>query len=231
MSPHMPATIPTREKRHFSFVDRVLSEVDHALKVLTPGAIVRHRTPELSTTHESNEFSIEQWSPKERRLIGGLMRINHCGEICAQALYQGQAATAKSMGMHTAMRKAAEEELDHLYWCDERLQEIQEKPSIFNPIFYGASFMLGAAAGLAGDRWSLGFVVETEKQVGIHLEKHLAQLPLSDAKSQRILQCMKIEELQHQQEAEKLGAASLPPPVKLAMRWMSSVMTTLTYKI
>jgi len=163
--------------------------------------------------------------------VAGLMRINHSGEVCAQALYAGQAATARHDETRDAMQLAADEEIDHLAWCEDRLRELDSRPSILNPFWYAGSFAIGAIAGIAGDRWSLGFVKETEKQVEAHLEDHLERLPEGDGRSQAILDQMKKDEAKHAEMAEAAGARDLPPPIQSAMAFTASIMKTLAYRI
>lgn len=160
----------------------------------------------------------------------GLMRVNHAGEICAQALYEGQALTARSDAARTALNEAAAEERDHLHWCRERLEELDARPSVLDPLFYGASFVLGAAAGLAGDRISLGFVEATEDQVVSHLEGHLQDLPEADHRSRAIVEQMREDEARHGAAALEMGGEEFPPPVKALMTMVSGVMTRTTYK-
>jgi 3-demethoxyubiquinol 3-hydroxylase len=157
------------------------------------------------------------------------MRINHTGEVCAQALYQGQALTAHSRTVRYQMKTAAAEEVDHLAWCQQRLNELNSHTSYLNPLWYFGSFALGVTAGLIGDRWSLGFVAETEHQVVQHLESHLQQLPVDDKKSREIVEQMRQDEQQHATLARQVGASDLPAPVKVVMGMMSKCMTTITY--
>jgi ubiquinone biosynthesis monooxygenase Coq7 len=159
------------------------------------------------------------------------MRINHTGEVCAQALYQGQSLTAKLPEVRDSMTEAASEEIDHLGWCEERLNELESRPSLLNPLWYGMSFGLGAVAGLAGDKWSLGFVAETEKQVCTHLQDHLQKLPEQDERSQAILTQMLEDEGKHAVNAEAAGAAELPLPIKSAMALMATVMKVSSFRI
>jgi ubiquinone biosynthesis monooxygenase Coq7 len=170
-------------------------------------------------------------SADQQRLIAGLMRVNHAGEVSAQALYQGQALTAKLGEVRSKMERAAMEENDHLAWCEQRLTELDSHASVFNPLWYAGSFAIGAAAGLAGDKWSLGFVVETEKQVVRHLEEHLDRLPPQDHKSRAILEQMREDEAHHATTALQAGSAELPKPVKRLMRLTSKLMTTTAYYI
>jgi ubiquinone biosynthesis monooxygenase Coq7 len=159
------------------------------------------------------------------------MRINHTGEVCAQALYQGQALTARLPDIRQAMEHAAQEEVDHLVWCEQRLQELDSRPSALNPAWYALSFGMGAAAGLAGDKWSLGFVAETEQQVSVHLQEHLEQLPRNDVRSRAILEQMLVDERIHGETAKEAGGAALPPPVKIAMTLMARLMKGLAYRV
>jgi ubiquinone biosynthesis monooxygenase Coq7 len=167
----------------------------------------------------------------QRRHAAGLMRINHAGEICAQALYAGQAATARNSGVKAGMQKAADEEIDHLSWCKERLDELESHPSLLAPLWYAGSFAIGAAAGLAGDGWSLGFLKETENQVEAHLESHIARLPAEDARSRAILDQMKIDEAKHAKMAENAGAFDLPLPLRKLMKLTAGAMKAIAYKL
>jgi ubiquinone biosynthesis monooxygenase Coq7 len=211
-------------RRQLSGLDKLLSRADNALRTLTPGTTKAERQPD-------NDAPASTLVDADRQHIAGLMRINHTGEVCAQALYQGQASTASLPHVRRAMEEAAREEEDHLAWCEERLGELGSVPSKLNPIFYATSFAIGAIAGLAGDRWSLGFVAETEHQVVRHLEAHLQQLPADDARSRAILEQMRVDELKHALSAENAGGAALPPPLQAAMKAMSKVMTWSTYRI
>lgn len=166
-----------------------------------------------------------------RRHVAGLMRVNHAGEVAAQGLYQGQAATARLENVREAMEQAAVEENDHLAWCEERLAELDSRPSVLAPIWYAGSFLIGAAAGIAGDKWSLGFVAETERQVVDHLDDHLQRLPDDDQRSRTIIDQMKTDELRHGSTAIAAGGAELPQPVRKLMRLVSRIMTTGAYRI
>ncbi len=170
-------------------------------------------------------------SEAERRHAAALMRVNHAGEVAAQALYEGQAATARSPEVRTAMATAAAEETDHLAWCNQRLTQLGARPSLLGPVWYAGSFAIGALAGLAGDRWSLGFVAETERQVVRHLEDHELRLPLGDTRSRAIVAQMKLDEARHGTVALEAGGCDLPGPVRRLMRAMSKVMTTTAYRI
>jgi len=166
---------------------------------------------------------------EQRRLSASLMRVNHTGEICAQALYQGQALTARNPGAKAALEQAAREETEHLAWTERRIEELGGRKSLMNPLFYAGSFAIGAAAGLIGDRWNLGFLAETERQVVVHLEGHLQRLPAQDGKSRAIVELMKEDEARHATSAVGHGAAELPEPAKAAMRLSSKVMTGTAY--
>ena len=168
---------------------------------------------------------------KNRLHAAGLMRINHAGEVCAQALYAGQAATARNPDVQAEMQQAANEEIDHLSWCKDRLDELESTPSKLDPLWYAGSFAIGAAAGLAGDGWSLGFLKETEKQVEAHLEGHIEKLPPEDARSRAILDQMKIDEAKHADMAESAGARDLPRPIQSAMAFTAGVMKALVYRV
>jgi ubiquinone biosynthesis monooxygenase Coq7 len=208
-----------------NIIDTLITQFDAALKTLVPGSVTARRSTPASV-HDTVELD-----ETARRHVAGLMRINHTGEVCAQALYQGQALTAKLPDIRDSMTRAAEEEIDHLSWCEDRLNELDARPSLLNPLWYGLSFGLGAVAGLAGDRWSLGFVAETEKQVCAHLQDHLGKLPEQDARSEAILSQMLEDEGRHAITAEAAGAAELPLPVKSAMTFMAAVMKQTTYRI
>jgi ubiquinone biosynthesis monooxygenase Coq7 len=167
----------------------------------------------------------------EKKQVSALMRVNHTGEVCAQALYSGQALTAKNAATHSAMQQAAREETEHLAWCESRIHELGGRTSMLNPLFYAGSFTLGAIAGALGDKWSLGFLEETENQVGAHLASHLAQLPEADEKTRKIIEQMQLDEAHHANEAHQLGAAELPAPAKFLMQQMSKLMTKTTYHL
>ncbi len=168
-------------------------------------------------------------SETERKHVAGLMRVNHAGEVCAQALYQGQAITARDPTLQRAFKTAAQEEYDHLAWCQSRLTALKSHTSYFNGIWYLGALGMGLGAGALGDYWSLGFLAETEKQVISHLKKHLAQVPVGDLQTQAILKQMIIEEAEHQKNAVLQGAYPLPNGVKRLMQWLSSMMVTIAY--
>ena len=208
-----------------TILDNLIIQFDAALKTLVPGSVHAQRP-----NPAGNQATVEL-DDNDRLHVAGLMRINHTGEVCAQALYQGQALTARLPEVRDSMTLAAAEEIDHLSWCEDRLNELDSRPSLFNPLWYGMSFGLGALAGMAGDRWSLGFVAETEHQVCAHLQDHLGKLPAEDGKSQAILSQMLEDEGRHAVNAEAAGAAELPLPVKGAMQFMATVMKQTTYRI
>ena len=166
-----------------------------------------------------------------RRHAAGLMRINHVGEVCAQALYVGQASVARDPATRAHLLHAAQEETDHLAWCADRLHELDSRPSLLNPLWYAGSFAIGSLAGLRGDGWNLGFVVETERQVEAHLEEHMESLPPADQRSRAILAVMKDDEVRHAENAQTAGARELPPPIKAGMRLASKLMKTVAYRI
>ena len=167
----------------------------------------------------------------ERRHAAGLMRINHVGEVCAQALYVGQAAVAHDEATRAHLLAAAQEETDHLAWCAQRLDELDSRPSLLNPLWYAGSYAIGALAGLRGDGWNLGFVVETERQVEAHLDEHLQTLPAADTRSRAILEVMKADEARHADHAQAQGARVLPPPIPTLMAMASNLMKTVAYRI
>lgn len=170
-------------------------------------------------------------SAPQKQLAARLMRVNHAGEVSAQALYQGQALAARGDEVKSQMERSAQEENDHLEWCEQRLKELDSRTSLLNPVWYTGSLAIGALAGWAGDKWSLGFVVETERQVEKHLDSHLQQLPADDAKSRAILEQMREDEIHHAATALNAGGAELPPPVKALMKLTSKVMTKTAYWI
>ncbi|MET1077208.1 MAG: 2-polyprenyl-3-methyl-6-methoxy-1,4-benzoquinone monooxygenase [Pseudomonas sp.] len=212
-------------ERHYSPVDRLLLQADAALRTLLPFSGQPYRP---SPAHLRPEA---QLSADDTRHIAGLMRINHTGEVCAQALYQGQALTAKLPHVRAAMEHAADEEIDHLAWCEQRIQQLGSHTSVLNPLFYGLSFGVGAVAGLISDKVSLGFVAATEDQVCRHLDEHLTLLPSTDEKSRAILEQMRSDEQQHAESALEAGGFRFPAPIKFGMRLLSKVMTSSTYRI
>lgn len=212
-------------QRQLSFIDRLIGQADQALRTLVPNAAsARQHSP--AEAEDGVELEAQQ-----RKHVAGLMRINHTGEVCAQALYQGQALTAKLPQVRGEMEQAAQEEIDHLVWCEQRLNELGSHTSLLNPLFYAASFSIGAAAGLAGDKWSLGFVAATEDQVCNHLRDHLTQLPDNDRKSRAILLQMLEDEARHGTRALEVGGQPFTGGMKAVMTAMSRVMTRTTYYI
>jgi ubiquinone biosynthesis monooxygenase Coq7 len=212
--------------RTTNFFDTLVGEVDNALRTLLPPK--KRTSTRQSPAQEINESSL---SAQQKKHIAGLMRVNHAGEVCAQALYQGQALTAKLTHVKNQMIQAAAEEVDHLAWCEERLKELNSKPSLLNPFWYSGSILLGALAGYAGDRISLGFVAETERQVSAHLQHHLQALPTEDKKTHAILERMHDDEEHHAQAAVQAGAVELPLPIKQLMHLFSKLMTKTSYYI
>lgn len=213
-------------QRHFSLLDRAVLQLDQALRTLTPGMARAQRANPAAAAAETGELSAA-----ERRRSAGLMRVNHTGEICAQALYQGQALTARQSAVSEAMAHAAREETDHLAWCEERLRELDSRPSYLNPLFYGMSFTIGAVAGAIGDRYSLGFVAATEDQVCEHLESHLQQLPAQDEPSRLLLSQMREDEAGHATTALEYGGLPFPGWLKRTMSRVSTAMTKTTYYV
>jgi len=169
--------------------------------------------------------------PHEQRHAAGLMRVNHVGEVCAQALYRGQATACKREQTRELLRDAAREETDHLVWCDTRLQELNSRPSLLNPVWYATSFALGVLASRAGEKYNLGFMAEIERQVEAHLESHLKKLPLQDTRSREIVVQMRDDEVKHRKTAQRHGATALPAPIPSFMKFISKVMTKTAYRI
>jgi ubiquinone biosynthesis monooxygenase Coq7 len=212
-------------QRTLSRLDRVLVEIERALGTIFEPAPVAVRP---SPAEDVDEAPLDDAA---RKHAAGLMRVNHVGEVCAQALYFGQAAVAHDERQRARMLEAASEETDHLAWCGERLRELDSRASLFNPLWYAGAYAIGAAAGIVGDRLSLGFVVETERQVEAHLGEHLETLPADDAKSRAIVRVMKEDEARHASNALAAGAETLPDPVPALMRFASKVMKTVAYRI
>jgi ubiquinone biosynthesis monooxygenase Coq7 len=208
--------------RRFSIMDRLIGEIDKAIKVLSTPAHSARAAP-LGPGGEPPLLASETLESSR------LMRVNHSGEVAAQALYQGQALTARDSAVARAMRRAASEEMDHLAWCEQRLRELNGRTSLLNPIWYAGSFAIGALAGVIGDRTSLGFIAETERQVEAHLRSHLDRLPAADERSRAIVGQMTHDEVAHGAQAASLGANELPFPVGLAMRLTARVMTGSSY--
>lgn len=214
--------------RKLSAIDTAIVQFDRALHTLLPGTARANRANPARSIAPREPDAL---SDAQRRHSAGLMRINHTGEVCAQALYQGQSTTAQRPSVRTAMARAAEEEVDHLAWCEEQLDALGSRPSLLNPLFYGMSFALGATAGLIGDKVSLGFVAATEDQVGQHLREHLARLPEQDHANRAVLEQMLADETQHATTAIEAGGVRFPQWLKRAMSTASQAMTRTTYYI
>lgn len=210
--------------RTLSPLDRLLAGIERALETVA-GA------PEAARPSPAEAFDEADMDDVERRHAAGLMRINHTGEVCAQALYDGQAALARSEENRAHLQHAAGEETDHLAWCAERLKDLDSRPSLLNPLWYAGSYVIGAVAALAGDPVSLGFVVETERQVEAHLEEHLDQLPPQDERSRAVLTQMQADEVRHAHEARVRGGIDLPFPIPGLMQLSSMVMKTVAYRV
>jgi 3-demethoxyubiquinol 3-hydroxylase len=209
------------KSRDLGLADRVIGEIDKLIKVLTVPARAARPLPGAPLA--------ENLTPRERQESARLMRVNHSGEVAAQALYQGQALTARQPAVKAAMNQAAAEETDHLAWCGQRLQELQGRPSVLNPLWYLGSYAIGAAAGALGDRTSLGFIAETERQVEAHLREHMTRLSPNDLRSRAILEQMTHDEMEHGAKASFMGGQALPNPVTFAMRITSRLMTRGSY--
>ena len=213
------------DERRFSFFDQLVGQIDQALHILAgPAPRVQRASPAI----EKNQADL---SAEERALAGRLMRVNHAGEIAAQALYQGQALAAKLPAIRASMEQAAREENDHLGWTEQRVHQLGTHTSYLNPVWYTGSFLIGALNGLMGDKWSLGFLAETERQVVEHLQEHLTRLPQTDNESRAILQQMQADEARHATAALASGAEELAWPIKLGMRAISKVMTRVAFWI
>ncbi len=225
MSPTSTRPGPVSLRRQPGPLDALLAEADRALRVLSGSASAGRPYP--ATAQEAPQAMTAQ----EKRHAAGLMRVNHVGEVCAQALYRGQASVCREPAPRALLLNAAAEEVDHLVWCNQRLTELGSRPSLLNPLWYAGSFALGVMASVAGVPRNLGFMAETERQVEAHLEEHLRTLPVQDERSRQIVQKMKDDEAQHRASAEQAGGVPLPAPVKTAMRAMSKVMTSTAYWI
>jgi ubiquinone biosynthesis monooxygenase Coq7 len=210
--------------RHFSRFDRFLIEAQRALSTSLGTAHAERDNP----AQTQGDLVLDD---ADRRHAAGLMRVNHTGEVCAQALYVGQAAVARDEVTRAQLLAAAQEETDHLAWCGERLQELDSRPSLFNPLWYAGSYGIGLLAGLRGDGWNLGFVAETERQVEAHLHEHLERLPPGDVRSRAILETMKTDEARHAAHAEASGARQLPQPIPKLMALSSAIMKAVAYRV
>jgi ubiquinone biosynthesis monooxygenase Coq7 len=222
----MAPTSPPDTVRRTTPLDRLLAGAGRAMAAIAAAPGASRPTP-----RPAGPTPADALSEPERRLAGALMRVNHVGEVCAQALYEGQAATTGDPRLERFFREAAAEEGDHLAWTRDRLGELGARPSLLNPLWYAGSFAFGALAGRLGDRFSLGFMVETERQVERHLAGHLERLPEGDAASRAIVERMKADEGGHAEHAEALGAAPMPEPVRVAMRLAAKVMTETAHRI
>ncbi len=212
------------ESQGMSILDKFVVEIDRVVKTLF--------SPAISTrAHPDSQLEDAVLSSAEKKHVLGLMRVNHCGEVCAQGLYQGQALTARDKSNQESFNHAAFEEVEHLAWTQHRINELGGRTSILNTLFYAGSLAIGVGAGIIGDKWNLGFLAETEKQVGAHLKSHLEQLPSQDKKSQAILQQMQEDEAHHEEMAHNYGAVDLPFPLKKLMAISSKAMTKTTYYI
>jgi len=223
----VPVTRSHRLVRRHGWFDSVLAELDVALQVLGGGVTASRPNP-AGPLVAGQDADLDD---KARRHAAGLMRVNHVGEVCAQALYRGQAAASRDRDQAEFFLEAAAEEVDHLGWCAQRLKELDSRPSLLNPLWYVGSFALGALASRAGAERSLGFMAETERQVEAHLDSHLTELPVSDGRSREIVEKMKQDEIKHRMSAEHRGAAIAPKPVRAAMQMMARLMTGTAYKI
>ena len=205
-------------------VDQLIGEFDRAVRAVAGiGGAVR-RSP-------AEDISDSDMDEGARMHAAALMRVNHVGEICAQALYQGQALTARSSEVRQSFAQSAQEESDHLAWSAERIRELGGRPSLLNPLWYAGSFAIGAVAGALGDKWNLAFLAETERQVEEHLSGHLERLPANDRRTRVIVEAMRADEAKHRATAMRMGAAELPAGAKAAMRLASKVMTTVAYRV
>lgn len=213
------------DQRDLSPLDRLLSGINSALTTVAG--------PPTRPTRENpaGDLPEAQLTDDEKSHAAGLMRVNHAGEVAAQGLYQGHAAASRDPSIEQQMRHAAEEELDHLGWCEQRLDELGSRPSILGPVWYAGAFVLGAASGALGDRWALGIVEETERQVSEHLTSHLDRLPESDTRSRAIVLQMRDEEEAHSENARAAGASKLPDSVKNLMRLTAKIMTNTAYRM
>lgn len=214
-------------ERRLTIADRIIIRMDKGLRSFAGDAAgIGSGTGRPNPAGDAPGADLTE---RERRHVAGLMRVDHAGEVAAQALYHGQALMARTREVRASLEQAAAEENDHLTWCRERLGDLGARPSRLDPLWYAGSFAIGAAAGVAGDRWSQGFVVETERQVIEHLDSHLDSLPAGDGKSRAILEQMRVDEARHATNAMERGAAALPNPVRRLMRRVARVMTGIAY--
>ncbi len=213
------------QSRNLTPLDRLLAGANNALRTIAAPA------GRPSRKNPAAEIAESELSDEQKSHAAGLMRVNHAGEVAAQGLYQGHAAVARDATTEQHMQRAADEEFDHLAWCEQRLAELDAEPSRLSPIWYAGAFAIGAASGVLGDRWSLGFIAETEKQVCAHLDSHLDRLPDHDTKSRAIVKKMRDEEQEHGENAITAGAAQLPDPVQRLMQLTAKVMTKTAYRL
>ncbi len=207
-----------------SLLDTCITEFDRGLRTL-------FAKPSSVREHPDQAIPEADLSPAEKKHAASLMRVNHTGEVCAQALYSGQGLTSRDASVTAALRQAAYEETEHLAWCESRIEALGGHTSVLNPVFYAGSFSIGVVAGALGDQWNLGFLAETEKQVEAHLAKHLEALPEQDQKSKKVVAQMQLDESEHAKLAWDHGAAPLPAPVKVLMTGVSKLMTKATYYV
>ena len=226
------AAIGYRFGMELSLVDRWICGAEVALRTLSGGSRAERATPLPSPAPNAQQAGAPaELDADDKRLSGALMRVNHVGEVCAQALYQAQAVATGNAALKAQMAQAAREEVDHLAWTEQRLAELGDRPSLLNPLWYGGAFLIGLAAGRLGDRVSLGFVVETERQVEQHLESHLERLPAADLASRAIVDQMRVDEAAHGEAARAAGGVDLPAPVRGAMQLAAKVMTATAHYI
>jgi ubiquinone biosynthesis monooxygenase Coq7 len=213
------------QERQLTPLDRLLVGANNALRTIAaPAGRPARENP-------ATDIAETDLSDKQKTHAAGLMRVNHAGEVAAQALYQGHAMVARDPNIEQQMQRAANEEFDHLAWCEQRLTELNSRPSLLSPIWYSGAFAIGAASGILGDKWSLGFIAETEKQVCAHLDSHLEKLPDNDDKSRAIVKQMRDEEEEHGENAIEAGAAELPAPLQRLMQLTAKVMTNTAYRL
>jgi ubiquinone biosynthesis monooxygenase Coq7 len=211
--------------------DRVLTPLDRLLQQADLALRASLGRPHPQRPNPAGRLDGHLTDEESRRHVAGLIRVDHAGEVAAQGLYHGQALTARRPEIREAMNKAAREEGDHLAWCHDRLEELGDRPSVLNPLWYAGAVVIGAIAGMAGDRWSLGFMAETERQVEGHLDDHLGRLPAADARSRAILEQMKADEIGHAQAARVAGGSELPAPIRQVMKLTARVMTSTAYRV
>jgi len=226
MNEHVAETGRSAFARRMTGMDALIAEFGRSLQVLGGGVHAGRPNPAGRPDPDA-----EPLTDPERRHAAGLMRVNHVGEVCAQALYRGQALLCRDERARHIFHEAAAEEVDHLAWCDERLRELQSRPSYLNPLWYAASFGMGVLAGVGGAGRNLGFMAETEAQVEQHLESHLKDLPVDDQRSRRIVEQMRDDEARHRHTAQEEGGQAMPGVIRKAMRFMSRVMTTTAYRL